>query len=131
MKKKFIVLRNENDGGLQGSGVGEELHDCTVRAIAIALKIKYESAHRLLQVYGRQNGKAFHFYRWMANPGNHLFNLVDHKAKTVGGFIKKHQARPYICTINGHAFAVVDSVIQDTRHIGPRTRIKSVWQPVL
>jgi len=59
-----------------------------------------------------------------------MFDVVEHRAKTVGGFIKTHQQGSYICTIKGHAFAVIDGVIHDLAivKIGYRTRIRGVWR---
>lgn len=121
-----------NDGGLQGSGHGKESNDCTVRALAISLGIRYDSAHRLLEVYGRQDGQCYQFYRWICGVGQHLFNQVEQqKLITVATFLKQHQAGVFICGMAGHIFTIVNGAIHDTWYKPKaRSRIKGIWTPI-
>lgn len=132
------IPRVYNDGGLQGSSVGTKRKDCTVRALAIALDIEYAFAHRLLNLYGRQSGKGFHFHYWATHGvGKHLLDDVairpwnsNRRYCTVGTFLKQHPKGKFLCCIPGHVFAVVDGVAHDTWTPGTKTRIECAWVPV-
>jgi len=136
-----------NDGGFKSSGIGFDTNDCTVRALAICLGIEYKSAHRLLEVYGRQRGKGFRFNAWASCKcvQHILTRLVQYDTKfnhawyhgdkskprkirtTIGQFVKANPKGTFIIGIDNHVFALVDGVINDTWTPGPKKRIDAVW----
>lgn len=123
--KKYIQMKNESRK--QG-----ERNDCTVIATAIAFRLSYATAHRLMQKAGRRKGCGV-WYEEKAVPVLQKAGLVveeldeekirqpngsRYTAKTIGKLCKRGY---YVAICSGHAFAVVNGEVLDwtqgRRHI--------------
>jgi hypothetical protein len=111
-----------------------ERNDCTVRAISNVTGMEYDSVHRLLELYGRKNGKGFHLSHWLNyKEGKYLFNELFSKWNgtghyTLSSFIKKNPTGTYLVCIDGHALCIKDGVILDTGYSRPMSRVHFVWE---
>ncbi len=125
------------DGGKPGY-LADDFLDCTVRALAIAGAVDYETAYLLMEQAGRKP-------RCVANIGPGLeeykkegFGKAGWEAllwphPTLAQFTKAHPRGRYIVRVRctpriGHLFAVIDGVQHDTFPNGGRKRVLSAWQ---
>ena len=90
-----------NDGGRQSSKRPRQKNDCTVRAIAIACSIPYDSAYDLLKANGRRERTAF--------PA-----IKGYLRMYPGDFCKLFPRGRWIIKTAKHVSAVVDGTIHDT-----------------
>lgn len=106
--------------------------DCTVRALANAKNIEYETAHALLKSHGRQDLRACTHRVWGAAyrsaglslvgvygktcRARHLArfeNVESLKGTTLGTLLPRLSAGRFIVMITGHAIAVIDGQVID------------------
>ena len=98
-----------------------ERRDCSVKAIAIACRLTYKSAHITLQQLGRKNGKgastplilsAARVAGFEVTPVTRLRQKSGSKftPKTIGGKLKRGY---YLAFVNGHVISVVNGVVHD------------------
>lgn len=115
-----------------------EDYDCTVRALAIAINLPYEVAHKICKdKFGREDRKGFYieehfwklkkvdrmdvfyaskeeFKRWYGKKSfKHAKFNTDYTGKgiTVSRFIKDNPNGTFIVTVSGHAFTIKDGLI--------------------
>jgi hypothetical protein len=106
-----------------------EHNDCTVRALSLAAKVKYSTAHWIARTAGRQPRKGFRSERMLQVAKDKFklnFQKVQVKPMTVKTFCKKYSNGSYYCQKRGHAFAVIDGICYD--HTSGGSRVKKVWQ---
>lgn len=110
------------------AGFSNETNDCAVRAMANAFGISYPRAHMAMKVAGRQDGKGtfndtIHAAITQEYDGKKAFPLervgrnwegVGKRQVTIGTFCKFHPHGRFYCIVKGHAFAIVDGVVQDS-----------------
>lgn len=131
-----------------------ESNDCTVRALANAADIAYETAHAALKKHGRSDRKGATFKTLNAayeECGFRLVSLhgdgrraryaawhtgVEHGRKWKEGitFGKLVESLPpygeYIINVTGHAVAVVNGKVIDTFHNNARKRVVAVYKRI-
>ena len=107
------------------AGFTKETNDCAVRAMANAFGISYEKAHAAMKANGRQDRKGtynltIHNTITQEHGGkkaiqmNHIGKGWEGKRQvTIGTFCKYHTKGSFYCIVKGHAFAIVDGVVQD------------------
>lgn len=116
-----------------------EWNDCCVRAIAVALDLPYEVAHKICKdKFGRVNRTGIHAdehffkfkkvtniqdYYWgkkvyKKHFGKEAYDKVDRfnvdydgKGITVGRFIKENPTGTFLVTKTRHAFAIIDGKV--------------------
>lgn len=124
----------ESDGGRENHN---ERRDCTVRAIATAVDLPYEEAHRACARFGRENQKGmrgFHRFMYQACRGEVYefrgaqFANFESGARTVESFLRLNLKGRYIVSIKRHVFAVIDGKAYDTGLSKSRSRIDGVWK---
>ena len=108
-----------------------ETNDCSVMAIAIACRLTYEQAHRVMAEHGRRNGRGAHTFQILAAAKSLGFELTPVKkvnkgytACTIG---KKCKAGYYMAFVSGHVLGVVNGDVYDWTE-GRRHRIKKVYK---
>lgn len=117
-----------------------EQHDCTVRALAIALETPYQWAHQFMAANGREFGKGANTrcYRSAEYNGHKLVVAAQEFPAqgegirlTVKGWIKSG-ILPDRCIlrIRKHVFAVVNGTVVDTFKPGPRSIVDTIWEVV-
>ena len=117
------------------TSVMKERADCTVIATAIACRIPYPEAHEMVRMMGRPNRQGFYTNIIAESLPQFGYEAIELKRikqkngslytpKTIG---KKLKSGYYICQVNGHAFAVVNGVVEDWTD-GRRHRIKRIWK---
>jgi hypothetical protein len=111
----------------------DELNDCTVRALANATGLTYESSHELLAESGRKQYKGHYIhtlYDAIVSKGVWVKDCAAGKVSTitVARFISENPTGSYICLIRGHVFAVVDGVVHDSFRCRPGARVRRYWK---
>lgn len=111
---------------LEGKTKPGAIYDCTVRAIANAYDLPYDSAERFMEMLGRKPDKTFLF-----EP---LADILD--AQELTGFYTGQTMRTvlrfiqngiYIVLVRRHVFAVRNGVIHDTGQF-VNYRVKRLWK---
>ena len=111
----------------------KESNDCTVRALANAANIPYETAHNLLRKHGRKSARGCNSDVWhkayneagfrllgiygTTARTRHMSRKLDVNPKsgiTIGRMLPSLGDGAYIVVITGHALAIVDGNIIDT-----------------
>jgi len=98
-----------------------EKNDCSVKAIAIACRLTYKSAHITLAQLGRRNGRGTHNHIILGAARVSGFEVTEVKKvrqkngskftpKTIGGKLKNGY---YLAFVNGHVISVVNGVVHD------------------
>jgi hypothetical protein len=115
------------DGGRLSSSHKNEKRDCTVRALAVAGQMSYDTAHGLLKEFGRKDGHGFHSKKGLPKITG---GRSCKRSGTVGKFCKENPVGRFYCGIRGHAFAVIDGVVHDWNDnlVKPKSRITSAWR---
>ena len=106
------------------AGFTNETNDCAVRAMANAFGISYERAHAAMKAAGRKDRKGTYnltihntitqeYDGKKAVQLNHIGTGKDQRQVSIGTFCKYRTTGSYYCIVRGHAFAVVNGVVQD------------------
>lgn len=123
-----------NDGGRRTSGRHlAETRDCTVRALATAAQIPYDTAHSIAKSAGRKNRRGFRTTLLLKHAEKHGVNAartaLGRRRVKVSTFIRQHSEGRYIVRIRRHAFAVIDGVIHDLdRIVKPGCLVTHAWR---
>lgn len=119
------------------AGPAGERYDCSVRALTLAAGIPYAEAHAAFQGVGRVTGKRT---PWPVSTdlytrrGYTLHTTVTGvcgrvRYMTVAQFVKAHPVGRFILHRRGHAFALIDGVVNDWDvGTGPRSRLCAAWE---
>ena len=117
-----------SDGGATAEGFNET-NDCVVRAIAIAARIPYTRAHKLVaKETGRRPRRGTQGFLAMMSRvriGQRRVGLG--RRYTVAKFVEQFPKGRYLVRKSRHAFAVVDGVVHDNWKPGPRCIITDAW----
>lgn len=130
-----------NTNKMRGRAAFLESKDCTVRAIAAALRIPYAKAHEAARLAGRRMKRGFWPDRILKSMGVSFTEarMYDEKRAKCGSWRTSpyptlSQVLPllskgqYILDTRNHAFAVVDGVIYDGSRLRLRQRIQSIFE---
>jgi hypothetical protein len=113
------------DCGRSESGFAERA-DCTVRATAAALGIKYDEAHAKLAALGRKDRARFKWLKHAASLG--FETRPDLSCQTVEKALKEMQRGRFIVRVSCHVFAVVNGTVLDMFPPKPKAQVKMVYQ---
>jgi hypothetical protein len=119
-----------NDGGSVASGL-KEYNDCTIRALAVVAGLGYSSAHKIGKDAGRKDKKGFRSFTLIEHCRRIgiNFELSKRRSISIKKFLEENPTGRFYARRRGHAFAIVDGVIQDaTPHNRPLQRITSAWK---
>lgn len=131
-------------------GLGERL-DCSVRAVAVAAGLPYDTVHRLFAQAGRQSCHTTRVsitehamvladlrpvkvvqdvrgaWQWQQRGDGSGRCTRTRTGPTLGRFVADHPAGRYVVRVNGHLLAVVEGVVHDW-HARPRRRVLTAWR---
>lgn len=122
----------KTDAGRVHSRRSKQVNDCTVRAVATALRIEYDAAYDMLAKAGRKCGQGFRLPKWLetqswakkisfpAVRGERRMNPVRFSQEFGKGI--------YICKVARHVYAVIDGVVHDTIENNPHRCIYTAWR---
>lgn len=102
-----------------------EINDCTVRALSVAMNINYDIAHKFCAKHNRWPRKGFSPLKlfeekvingkiklpWKRFKGIILIAKIPKRRMTIPTFIKRYPEGKFVCVKSGHAFAVIDGKI--------------------
>ena len=149
-----ITASNGRKHLLSTSGITKQgaRNDCSVRALANAGGIPYETAEAIharngrkhnagctvetvAKTYGEAGFELQGVYgdtkqAWFLRNILHTSYAKDHKGTTLAKFVQQNNKGKYICLVRGHAFAVVDGAIIDNQHLLAGKRVIAVFKPV-
>lgn len=124
----------ETDAGREHSKRPRQKDDCTVRAIAIALTLPYDTAYDMLADAGRKCSKRFHLDEWLKEQTfahRIAFPAVKGERRmNPAKFCVTYPRGRFICKVAKHVFAVVDGVVNDTHRNRPDRCIYVAWEIV-
>ena len=118
-----------NDGGSVASGLRED-NDCTIRALAVVAGLGYSSAHKIGKDAGRKDKKGFPSF-YLIQHCREIgikFELSKRRSISIKKFLDENPTGRFYAKRRGHAFAIVDGVIQDATPNRPLQRITSAWK---
>lgn len=107
------------------NGFSHETNDCAVRAMANAFSVPYVHAWAAMRAAGRKDkkGTAVGVIDKVVTGehGGKRGHRMERVGKsyegkhevTIGTFCKYHPTGRFYCIVRGHAFAIVDGVVQD------------------
>lgn len=136
-----MMVQLVNTNKMRGRAAFMESKDCTVRAIAAALRIPYAKAHEAARLAGRRMRKGFWPDRILKSMGVEFTEsrMYDEKRAKAGNYRTSpyptlSQVLPllsegrYILDTRNHAFAVVDGVVYDGSRLKLRQRIQNIYE---
>lgn len=123
---------NYDDGGRSAAGYClDEFNDCTVRALSLVTGIGYKAAHKIMAT--RANRKPCQG-AYMSNNIKKIQKDLPVKLKLVktsgkvSTLIKEYgEGNNILCTVTGHAFAILDGAVHDMDEISGNKRVVNAW----
>lgn len=118
-----------NDGGRVAAGIDDK-NDCAVRAWSIFFDEPYKESHKLFADMGRKKFRGTRtadIFTMMKAKGAVKQDATIFEKVSVGKLLKKHPTGKLFCLIRGHAFTIVDGVINDTWNVGLKKRVFAYW----
>lgn len=123
---------NYDDGGRSAAGYClEETNDCTVRALSLVSGIGYKAAHKVMAT--RANRKPQHG-AYMSNNIRKIQKDLPVRLKLVktsgqvSTLIKEYgEGNTILCTVVGHAFAIINGAVHDMEEISGSKRVVNAW----
>lgn len=123
---------NKTDGGRSLSKRPKQRNDCTVRAVALARNLEYDTAYDILASAGRKCSSPFVFNKFISKmewAEKISFPAVKGlKRMNVVTFLELYPSEVYICSVAKHVFAVVDGVVQDYTEVNPSKCVYTAWR---
>jgi len=118
-----------------------ERNDCTVVALASALKMSYKAAHKLAKKHGREDrrGMITHAYYSMLNKISSLRPMSQSeittyykstgklRANKLSTFIKRYPKGTYILSVRQHTVTVEDGVVLE-RGTPANWHVNKAWE---
>lgn len=93
---------------------GNNIDDCTIRAISLAEGISWEKAYDNLSKSAKKMGLMMSSVEAIENYLDQRYKRVSCYSKTVGDFIKKHPHGIYLITMPGHITVLKNGINYDT-----------------
>lgn len=93
---------------------GNDIEDCTIRAISVAEGISWDEAYDELSASARDMGLMISSIDAIEEYLDRRYKRVPFHTKTVGEFIDKHQKGIYLITMKGHITVLKDGINYDT-----------------
>ena len=109
----------QHDGGRAGSRRPRQRQDCSVRALAIALAIPYDSAYDMLKSAGRRSGASFALGRWLPGSGipctHHTYPAIKGRPRMTLAEFSRTDGRcgDWVVHCAKHFVAVRDGIVFD------------------
>lgn len=129
MKTSKRVKQRESDGGKKNSLYPHETKDCTVRALAHATKMQYNTCHDILEYFGRYDNKGAYCTEDLYQKVLGEMLPITYKFFTLGSFVKAFPKGTYLLMIRGHALTVVDGIFLDTGlPCGKSNKVRFAWE---
>jgi hypothetical protein len=130
--KAFGLSYILTDAGRSTSKRSKQKNDCTVRALATARRIDYDTAYDLLVQAGRKCGSGFKFADFIKKEQWALkisFPAVKGQGRmNVAKFVEDHKEGTFICKVSKHVFTVIDGVVFDETDIAPDRCVYTAWR---
>lgn len=120
-----------HDGGRASSKRPKQKNDCTVRALALARGLSYDTAYDVLRAAGRQCNGRFQFGDWLDQQTWTTrigFPAVKgHSRMNPGAFVQQFPRGRYICRVARHCFTVVNGIVLDDTPVPSGRCIYVAW----
>lgn len=122
----------KSDAGRSESRRPRQKNDCTVRALALALELRYDDAYDWLKSAGRACGERFDLGRWLdgqdwatkipfpAVKGQPRMNPVE--------FCRLYPVGTFVCRVAKHVFTVIDGVVIDDTPVRADRCVYTAWK---
>ena len=126
IKAKTIIT----DGGASKDRI-IDTNNCTVMAIAVALRLPYKKAHDYARQAGRKDNEGFFTSRiveTLKTEGYQIQQIPTKKGLTIRAMLIDYYSGRYIAVTRDHAFAVVNGTIYDMGFNKPLKRIKYIYR---
>lgn len=109
---------------------GNNVEDCTIRAISVAEQISWDEAYRKLCNYARKRGLMLSSVESIESYLDDNYDRIKvYENETVGEFAEDNRYGTYLITMNGHITILKDGYIYDT--FNPLNRyILGVWKVI-
>ncbi len=125
----------KTDAGKSGSLRPRQKNDCTVRALAIARLLPYDTAYNTLAEAGRKCGKGFKFSEWINTQEwarkISFPALKGQRRMNPATFTESFPKGIFICKVAKHVFAVKDGIVYDDFENAPDRCIYTAWEITL
>jgi hypothetical protein len=104
--------------------------DCTVRALATVAEITYALAEEIAADGGRRRGRKVKSENVIAaaKARGVRFRKIRFSARTLGKFIRQHPVGRFYVRKRGHAFAVIDGTVHDSKESSLGCIVIDAWQ---
>ena len=106
---------------------GNDVDDCTVRAISVAEGISWDEAYDKLSNSARRLGLMMSSVPAIDYYLDKRYIRIDTDVDTVGEFIKEHPRGTYLITMPGHITVLKNGVNYDTFNCGNR-KLWCAWR---
>jgi len=127
IKAKTIIT----DGGASKDRI-IDTNNCTVMAIAVALRLPYKKAHDYARQAGRKDNEGFWTHKivetLIKTEGYQIQYILPKKGLTIRAMLMDYYRGRYIAVTRDHAFAVVNGTIYDMGFNKPLKRIKYIYR---
>lgn len=134
----FAVPFDQHDAGRAQSSRPKQTNDCTVRALATASGVKYDTAYDTLMLHGRKAGRRFDFKSWAKRSTFHGNQFEWTGFPAVKGmwrvnpvlFALKFPEGRFVLRTAKHVLACVDGRISDEGRGAEASCVYGAWQLV-
>lgn len=126
----------QTDAGRSTSARPRQQSDCTVRALALAVRIPYDEAYAVLAQAGRKSSERFRFKDWVTDAevnGKRFIrttfpSVTGKRRMNPGTFCSSHPAGTYVIQTAKHVAVVIDGVLYDDTPMKPDRCIYACWE---
>jgi len=123
------------DAGRSASLFPDEVRDCTVRSLALALGWSYDRAHAVTEVHGRRYRRKFNVRKILDSDyfsrvmKGYLLSETHHPRMTVRRLLAIHPQITLIIQIKGHVLTVKNSTVYDEcrNYVGAGSWVRKYW----
>lgn len=105
---------------------GNNVEDCSIRALSVAEDISWDKAYIKLSDYARKKGLMLSSYESVESYLDENYERKCFYGMTVKDFIKSHPYGTFLVTMKGHITVIKDGVNYDTFDCSDR-RIWCAW----
>lgn len=123
---------------------GTDHNCCTVVALSNVTGISFAEAQAIAAAAGRKRNKGFVTRKLIAHAQQHhgfnfkrvigatgeVNNAYVGETVSIARFCREHPVGRFICRRSGHAFTVINGVVEDLGHNKPLARITDAWELV-
>ncbi len=106
---------------------GNNIEDCTIRAISVAEGISWDKAYDKLSTFARKKRLMMSSVVAIEKYLDMHYDRICFRDRTVGEFIETHPDGTYLITMRGHITVVKDGINYDTFDSGDR-KMWCAWE---